>query len=1094
MSEAHPGGTRDSGVNLQAVEFDPFAEAAEPSALQQLAVTSSQREVFAAVQMSRDAPAAFNLCNILRLKGPLDLVALREALRRVVERHAALRTCLSPDGQLQRIHAAVPVELPQVVLGDLNPDDAALALAELAEQEAGTALDLHSAPLWRARVLSWSDQEHALVFNAHHVISDGWSSSVLFADWARAYNAQLTGREPAWGEHLRYEDFVRQQLSLDTAAQEQADSAFWQARHTPPAAPHALPLDRPRPSLKTYACGDATLVLDAALTQGLRAMSARQGCTLFVTLLASFQALVARLTGQSDIVLGVPLALQTQLDNAQLIADGANTVPLRQTVEVDTPFVELMKTTRRNLLDSHEHARLSFGNLVHMLHLPRDLSRTPLVDLIFNLDRTVQVPDFGSARSLGLDSAKVFANSELTVDVVDDGQQLIVHMRYLKALFEAATLQRWLGSWRQALHSWVADPQLTPVQAFRPTGDEKALLDRFNATTRVFAGPQRLEALFAEQALRSPSAPALWCAGRTTSYAQLDAMANGVAHALVAEGVMPGDRVGLYCGRDEAMVAGVLGILKTGAAYVPLDPAFPDERLAYMVADAEVSRVLCDERGLSRAQWPGVSLLDLRNCPPRDQAPSLSLQADDPAYVIYTSGTTGRPKGVVLAHRSVCNLIRSVQMEPGMRPSDRHAAVATLSFDVSVMDLFLPLSVGACVIVIPREDLQDGEVLAARLLESAATSLQASPSLWRLLVDSGLRGGSQFRAFASGEPLPIDLARTLLERCSQLWNLYGPTETSIYSTISRTDDLTAGIRIGLPVANTQIHILDEQQRPVPFGAVGEICIGGDGLALGYLKRPELTAERFVPDPERPGHRMYRTGDLGRWHAEGGLECLGRTDSQIKLRGWRIEPAEIESCLVQLPGIQQALVQAFETTPGQWALSAYVVCAESAFDVMSVRDALRARLPEVMIPARLVRLDAMPLLPNGKIDRRALPDPLSIPPSEPRKPARPLSEVEQRVSTIWCELLGVRQVLPSDNFFDLGGHSLLAARAAQQMSQALGFKVDVPRLVMESLAQVVKPPQSGTPMPTGEQVASSRLASWLKRWTNPENLRRGGQRG
>jgi len=800
--------------------------------------------------------------------------------------------------------------------------------------------------------------------------------------------------------------------------------------------------------------------------------------------------LVARLSGQSDIALGVPLALQTQLENAQLIADGANTVPLRQTVEVDTPFAELMKAKRRNLLDSHEHANLSFGNLVHVLHLPRDLSRTPLVDLIFNLDRSVPVPDFGNARSLGLDSAKVYANSELTVDVVDDGQQLVVHMRYLKALFEPATLRRWLGSWQQALRDWVDDPQLAPVQAFRPTGEERALLDGFNATTRVLAGPQRLEALFAEQALRTPASPALWCAGRTTSYAQLDAMANGVAYRLQTEGVVPGDRVGLYCDRDEAMVAGVLGILKAGAAYVPLDPAFPDERLAFMVADADLRRVLCDERGLGRAQWPGVSLLDLRSCLARNQAPSLSLQADDPAYVIYTSGTTGRPKSVVLAHRSVCNFVHSVQQLPGMRPDDRHAAVATLSFDVSVMDLFLPLSVGACVAVIARDDLQDARVLSARLAESAATSLQASPSLWQLLADAGWHGGPHFRAFSGGEPLPINLARTVQQRCTEVWNFYGPTETSVYSTVTRIDDLTGGIRIGLPVANTQIHVLDEQLRSVPFGSVGEICIGGDGLALGYLNRPELTAERFVPDPERPGRRMYRTGDLGRWHAEGGLECLGRTDQQIKLRGWRIEPAEVESCLVNLPGIHQALVQAFETSPGQWTLSAYVVCADADFDAMAVRDAVRAHLPEVMVPAYLVRLEAMPLLPNGKIDRKALPDPLSIPQPAARKPARPLSADELLVSAIWCQLLGIRQVLPSDNFFDLGGHSLLAARAAQQMSQSLGFKVDVPRQVMESPAQVVKRPQAGVQSTGGEQMASSRLAAWLKRWTNPEKLRGG----
>ena len=1077
-----------SGFSLKPVDFDPFASVQQAEGLQRLALTSSQREVFAAVQMSPDAPAAFNLCNMLRLQGPLDLAGLRQALAQMVQRHAALRTSIAPDGEVQLIHADLNVVLPHDSLGELNEGEASKALIELAAHEASAAMDLAAAPLWRARVLSWGEQQHAIIFNAHHIISDGWSVSVLFGDWAHAYVAQVEAAAPAWPQHLPYQDFVHQQLSLQTDSQEQADKAYWLACHEQPAAPLALPLDRSRPPLKTYACGDEPWSLDSALAQSLRALSARQGCTLFVTLLASFQALVARLSGQADIVFGVPLALQTQLENAHLIADGANTVPLRQTISVDQPFVELMKATRRKLLDAHEHQHLSFGNLIRSMNLPRDFSRTPLVDVIFNLDRSQTVPDFGAVRSLGLDSAKVFSNAELTVDVVDDGQQLVIHLRYLKALFEPNTLRRWLSSWERALRCWVADPSTTPAQAFLPAGDERALLDGFNLTARTFAGLKRLEGLVAEQALRTPALPAVWCMGRTLSYAELDAWANGVAHMLQAEGVLPGDKVGLYSERDELSIAGVLGILKAGAAYVPLDFAFPDERLAYMAQDAGLRWVLGSETSLQRLDWPGVRKLDARACPPQMHAPGLALQADDPAYVIYTSGTTGKPKGVVVAHRSACNMIYSVQNRPGMRSGERHAGVAMLSFDISVMDMFLPLSVGACLIVISREDSKDGSLLAFRLEQSAATSMQAAPAVWQLLLESGWAGGAGFRSISAGEPMSIELALSLRQRCAEVWNLYGPTEATVYATAARVEDVAGGVRIGLPIANTQIHVLDERLRPVPLGAVGEICIGGDGLALGYLNQPALTAERFVPDPERPGHTMYRTGDLGRWHVNGGLECLGRNDQQIKLRGWRIELGEIESALRNQPGIRQAVVQPFEPTAGQQALRAFVVCNEADFDAPQLRIALRRQLPEPMVPAQLVRLNELPMLPSGKVNRAALGEPVPMDPSIARPAEQVLSPEERQVAEIWGRLLGVQDVRASDNFFDLGGHSMLAAKAAQMMTQALNFKVDVPRLVMESLAQISRRPAGALAGRTLERTPSARLAAWMKRWTEHDTRR------
>jgi amino acid adenylation domain-containing protein len=1076
---------RYTGPVLQAVDFDPFAPLTPSQGEQSFALTAAQQEVFAAVQMNADATAAFNLCNWIELQGDLDMDALRRALARVVGRHAALRASIDPDGSMQTLHPEVPVELPHHVLAAADEHDAATALAQIAAQEAMAPLEMGLAPLWRARVVSWGDRHHALIFNAHHVICDGWSFSVLFADWAKAYIAERVEGTPTWTPHRTYDDFLRDQLSLETVARQKADRGYWQALHTPLPAPLALPLDRARPTLKTYACAQESCRIGPDDTRALRTLAARQGCTLFVALLASFQALCARLSGQNDIVLGVPLALQTQMANAHLVADGANVVPLRQTVSLEAPFGELLKLTRRALLDAHEHASLGFGSWVRALNLPHDPSRTPLVDVIFNLDRSQALPDFGDARFVTLDSAKVMSNSALIVDVVDDGQQLTVHWRYLTALLDSATVRRWSALWLQALQSWMADPQLTPRQALVQTAEERALIERFNATARPFAGPGRLEALVAEQAQRSPEAQAIWCSGRTWSYAQLDEMANGVAHALVADGVKCGEKVGILTGRHEAMVGGVLGILKAGASYVPLDQAFPPDRIAFAIGDAGLQRVLCDETTLAMATWPHVRAIDVRRCPPRTASPVVDSRDEDPAYVIYTSGTTGKPKGVVVNHHTACNFVRGFQTHPGMRRGERHAAAATLSFDIAVLDLFVTLSVGATLVILTRGDLEDAQGLSDRLVESRATSLQAAPSVWRHLLSSGWTGHTSFRAFSGGEALPLDLAQALKIRCAELWNLYGPTETTVYSTVARIEDPRQGIRVGLPMANTQIHILDHHLQPVPFGTTGEICIAGDGVAQGYLNRPEMTAERFVSDPQRPGHRMYRTGDVGRWHTDG-LECLGRNDRQIKLRGWRIEPGEVENSLLSQPGVRQAVVHLARVTEGREALVAHVVCAAEDFDAVALRDAMRRQLPTVIVPTVFVRLDAIPVLANGKTDWQALASTLTVDKSidQPERTLPVWSDDEQRVAAIWSSLLEIDDIRPTDNFFDLGGHSLLAAQAARRMSETLGFKIDVPRLVMESLSQVARRPAMASPAHEPVPSVSQQLAAWIRRWTQP----------
>ncbi len=1064
---------------LQPVDFDPFAE--EAAALR-LPLTPAQRELFAAVQMGPEAHCAFNLAYLLHLSGPLSAVSMKAALAQVVRRHAALRVRLLADGSAQEVLDTVPVELPHHDLSGWSAEHQQEALAEGARREAETPFDLGQAPLWRAQLLSLSSTRHVLMFTVHHVVSDGWSSSVLFGDLARCYAADRFGMAAALAPAASYVDYVR---SFDTEPLREAlqtAESYWLKQHADPAPALNLPLDRARPPLKTFACGYRSITLDAPQARAVRSLGARHGCTFFVTLLAGFQALMARLSGAGDLVLGIPVAHQTALDNGHLVAHGAHVVPLRVQLDIDQPFTDHLREVRGRFLDAQAHPLATFGNLVHRLKLPRDASRTPLVDVVFNIDRIGAVFDFDELKLERVEAPKTLSNSELSVNVVDDGQSAVIECHYNSAILDGETVDRWLRLYRHALERLCTTPESTLADAFAPTSEECDRLDAFNATAAAYPRELRLEQLIARRAAEQPRAPAVWSDDRVLDYAALDALSNGVARQLTAMGVGRGDRVGHFCSRDERMVAGILGILKAGAAYVPLDPAYPAERLGYMAVDAQLRVVVCDHRTQGAWAFGGARMLLLDEVQPDAKPLPVVGQADDIAYVIYTSGSTGKPKGVEVLHRAVVNFVSSLASRPGLSSSDRLAAVATVSFDMSVLDIFVPLTTGASLVVVPREEAADGVSLRRRLERSGATVMQAPPSVWRLLVDAGWNGEPSLRAWLGGEAMPVDLAEALIARGCELWNFYGPTETTVYSTCTAVTAPREGIRVGRPIANTQIHVLDTRLRRVPLGVVGEICIGGEGLARGYLAQPELTADRFAADPLRPGQRLYRTGDFGRWRADGQLECLGRMDHQVKLRGYRIELGEIEAAMQAQPGVDQALAVVREDRPGDARLVAYVVGDGTVeCDVRVLRDALRRRLPEFMVPSHVVQLPALPLLPNGKLDRHALPVPSATRTAEDAAPHAALSPDEEAVAAIWRELLGTDDVGATDNFFDLGGHSLLATRASLEIHKRLGFTVTVPRLVMESLAQVARRPAAGAePVVTETETAAQPGGGWLRR--------------
>ncbi len=1043
------------------VDFHLFAD---DTAATTLALTEPQREIVSAVLMSTDASCAYNQCFVLRFRGPLSMRSMQRALAQVIERHEALRVRIVGDGEAQEILASIDIALPVTDLSAMAESERSAAIARLLEHETHTPFDLSAPPLWRAQVVCERTDVHRLVFTVHHLICDGWSSAVVFGDLASAYSADRFGMPAKLAPPASYRQFVAAGETVAVIAEAKAAEEFWAGQYAHGVPSFELPIDRPRTRMKTYAAAREVLRIDETLYTAVRKMAAQQRCTVFVTLLGVFEALMARLSGSDDLVIGVPMASQALQENGHLVAHGVNTIPLRCQVDMQLSFAEHLQAARRTFFDAQAHQRLTFGSLVQRLKLPRDPARTPLVNVLFNIDRLGAPFDFGKLTLEGIDAPKAFVNFEFAVNAIDSGKDLLLECDYNADLFDATTVQRWLALYRTALERAAADPAMPLALVLAPTPADQQLLAAFNNTRSDFAREQTVNDVIEAGVLLDPRRTALRTGTETVTYGELELRSNQLASWLRARGIGRGALVGLCVERSADMVVTQLAILKSGAAYVPLDPAYPAERLAYMAQDAKLALMVSQSSLSELVSWPreATVLIDsdaalLAAQPARRLVPDTALDArpDDPAYAIYTSGSSGKPKGVVVPHRAVVNFLTSMAREPGLSASDRLLAVTTLSFDIAVLELLLPLSVGAEVVLASADDVMSGATLHTLIDDNAVTVMQATPGTWQMLIDAGWSGSAGFKALVGGESLPRGLANQLMERSGQLWNMYGPTETTVWSTCGKVENPERGISIGRPIDNTQVHILDDHGQPCPIGVAGEIAIGGDGVALGYLNRPELTAERFIGDPfDSAGRRrLYRTGDLGRWCSNGTLEHRGRLDSQVKVRGHRIELGEIEANLLTHPQVAQAVVIVREDSPGDLRLVSYVVAKGPMPSANALREHLRVQVPQYMLPQHVVQINVIPRLPNGKIDRRSLPHP-GASSVERASPAQPIHNPAQAaIAGIWEELLAIDQVQVTDNFFDLGGHSLLAARAVAKMEHRLGVPIDLRRLIFESLGQL-----------------------------------------
>ncbi|MEA2601550.1 MAG: hypothetical protein QOF89_2542, partial [Acidobacteriota bacterium] len=970
---------------------------------------------------------AYNIPVGVRLEGRLDIGALASSLGEIVRRHAVLRSVLTTvDGepvQVVRPASEGAALLPMVDLEGLEPATREAETRRLARQLARRPFALEHGPMLRAALLRLGSEEHGAFFTMHHVASDGWSMGVLIRELSALYTALTLGQPSPLPElAIQYADYARWQREWLIGPVLAEQLAYWR-RELADLATLQLPTDRPRPPVQTFRGAVRSLTIPGPLARALKALGQRDGATPFMVLLAAFAALLQRYSGQDDVAVGTPMANRSWPQLEELIGFFVNTLVVRTDLSGAPSFEELLGRVRAKALAAFAHQELPFEKVVFELQPERNLSTSPLFQVMFMMQNVptgrLDLPGL-TLQPLAMDTGAT--KFDLTLTMVERPDVLAGSLAYNLDLFDSTTIDRMAGHLEELLAAVVVSSTLGLAEvSLLPAAERRQLLVEWNATERETPAGCVHEWI-AAQAARTPDAVAVVFGGESLTCRQLDRRANGLALRLLEQGVGPEVRVGIALERSLEMVVALLGVLKAGGAYVPLDPSYPAERLAFMREDAGLATVLTEE--------------SLRDIPEVARAPRSGVGADNAAYVIYTSGSTGRPKGVQISHGALANFLASMAETPGLTSEDRLLAVTSLSFDIAGLELYLPLMVGGRLVLASREEAADGRRLRELIAESGATVLQATPATWHMLLESGWQGGEGLKALCGGEALSPVLAASLRQRVGSLWNVYGPTETTVWSTVEEIRG-EGPILVGRPIANTEAYVLDGVGQPAPVGVPGELLLGGAGLARGYLGGPELTAERFVPDPFGRGSRLYRTGDLARYRADGRLECLGRIDYQVKVRGFRIELGEIEAALGRHPEVAAAVVVAREEGSGDRRLVAYVVTRRTGADLSDeLRSWVRQSLPEYMVPAAWMFLAELPLTPNGKVDRKALPAPVS----EAGGAVAPRTPTEEVLAGIWARVLGLESVGSEDRFFHLGGHSLLATQVISRVREAFGVEL------------------------------------------------------
>ncbi len=1027
------------------IVYDPFNGSAIASVIR---TSQAQEEIWTACKLGGDnANKAYNESISLNLKGKLDHKALAQAVATLVERHESLRATFSPDGRFMSVLEQGTTQLREEDISKLSITEKDHALKSYLHKNAQLLFDLVNGPLFRAGLIKIAENEHHFVLTAHHIICDGWSFGIMLQELGALYSAFRAYKSPDLPKPKSFSAFADAQQELLESKNYENIERFWLHQYEQSVPQVDLPTDFERPAHRTYESARLDFPLDENLIASLKKTGLQAGCGLVTTLLASFEIFLSKLSGQNDLVVGLPAAGQSVSGMQQLIGHCANLLPLRTIISPDQTFTKYLKQRKPALFDAYDHQQLSFGHLLKKLPITRDVSRIPLVPVVFNIDLGLTDGVHFTDLTYTLHSnPRKFETFEIFLNATGSEHGLTLEWSYNTHLFKPDTIKKMMASFENLVNKLATQPNEILGEITEKDFDV-AYADLND--TKVSYPETTLHKLLYEQALATPKRSALIFNGKSISYQNLHEQANQLANVLFEKGIRPGDIIGLSVPRSPEMLIALLAIMKCGAAYLPMDPTYPRPRLEFMLQDAEAQFCLTTREFFNSFVEKTDTLVLEDALAQAHQYPKtppvVNVDQEAMAYILYTSGSTGKPKGVPITHKNFVNLLCSIAENPGILETDKLLAITTISFDIAGVELFAPLLKGACIVLADTDTVRDGRLLLELLKKEDITILQATPTSWQMLLDAGWEGSPQLKAFCTGETLPQSLADHLLPKCGSLWNLYGPTETTIFATLKQILKEDEKIYIGRPVANTQLYILNKENRLAARGTSGEICIGGNGVALGYWKRPELTQEKFIKNPLTPnGHpTLYRTGDLGILLPSGDVQCLGRLDEQVKIRGHRIEPAEIEQALTELDDIKAAVV--LSRTDHLIAHIVPTKTTEAANkQIDKWRQALASQLPAHLVPREFRVHERFPVSPSGKLDRKALCETTIT--NETSSPyTAPRTEMEKLIAQIWENYLEVDKVDIFSDFFELGGHSLTAVQVMTKLEKEIGQRLPLTAL-------------------------------------------------
>lgn len=1039
------------GYNFEAVDYDPFG----PSVITAPS-TEAQREMFLSVLLGGDpANCAYNESVTLKIKGDFKKDKLKEAFSQVIKRHDALRSTFSADGT--EIKIAPSIELPWTESLHDDAGEKEVLLHKYTKEATLHTFDLINGPLVNVHYLSFNDEENIFIITGHHIVCDGWSLSLMIKDLSTIYSALVSNQQAELEDAVSIITYARNLHASENSPEQLATENFWLQQYQGEIPVIEFPIDHSRPAMRTFFAKRIDVLVPPELVKSLRLLSRTTNTSFVTIMLSAFEAYLYRISGQEDLIVGLPAAGQNVEGYYNLVGHCVNLLPLKTKITPAQSFTDYLKERRAYLFDAYDHQQFTFGSLLQKLNIQRDPSRIPLVPIVFNVDIGFTEGFVFEGCSFDVSTnPRYFENFEIFLNAAGSGEKLILECTFNNDLFDADMMKLRMEEFIRVLQSIALHPESKISHLEIRTEEEINFLDEINNTSVDFQKPvgihECIEALIPQLL---PTQTAVVAKDKSMSYRELSDISDRWASRLQAKGLQPGDFVGVCLPRTVDLPAVLISIMKAGGAYVPLDPGFPADRLQFMVKDADAPFVIITKELQKEFYFPEDKVLYLEDIKAESNGRTYTkhpVTKDSIAYVLYTSGSTGNPKGVIIKHEGVVSVLTDLGFKFGLTKEDRLLAITTISFDISVLELFMPLLHGACVHIATKEEAIDPFWMADYIENKSIRFLQATPATFELLFMGGWKGNKELTVLCGGEALRRDLAEKAVGACKEIWNLYGPTEATIWATICLFNSENMQLQrngimsIGMPFANTKVYIMDSNGQPCPIGVSGELWIGGIGIAVGYHKLADMTAEKFIPSPDQKG-RVYRTGDRVVMDQSGNIHFLNRFDLQVKVRGYRIELGEIETNINACHGVAQCVVMAVPDSRGSNNLAVWFTTTEKGSSeadfIAHCKSQLAAKLPEYMIPTLWMKLDDFPLTPNQKINKKALPKHNT----EAARDTSGLKEetlntTQERVARLWKETLKVPHVHLDDNFFEMGGHSLLAVKLMVDLEKETGIRLPI----------------------------------------------------